>query len=144
MKRQKKIQNGIMNDLFARHEVYEPSSSFTEKVMYRVTMEKRYDPEIYRPVISRPAWIAIAIFIGILIFFSVYYGTEGTGYLDRIFSYKIDFDYKLPGLSGILQKISYFFSTASSVLFYIIAGLLAMTFIFTVEQWIQNRLVAKK
>jgi Mn2+/Fe2+ NRAMP family transporter len=144
MKKHEKRQNDLMRDLFTRHEVYEPSSSFTDKVMYRVSVEKRYDTEIYRPVISRTAWIIITFFIAALVFLSVYYGTEGTGYLDRIFSHKIDLDYNIPEISGILQKISHFFSTTSSVVLYIITGLLAMTGILMAEPLWQRRLVSKK
>jgi hypothetical protein len=144
MKKHEKRQNDLMKDLFTRHEVYAPSSSFADRVMYRVSVEKRYDPEIYRPVISRMAWIVIAIFFAALIFLSVFYGTKETGYLDKIFSHRIDFDYNIPGISGILQRISQFFSATSSVVLYIIAGLLAMTGILTAEQLLQHRMVRKK
>jgi hypothetical protein len=144
MKKQEKKQNDLMKDLFTRHEMYEPSSSFADRVMYRISVEKRYNPEIYRPVISRTAWIVIAVFITALIFLSIYYGTEGTGYLDKIFSHKIILDYNLPGISGILQKISQFFSTTSSVILYVITGLLGMTVILLAEQLLQRRLISKK
>ena len=144
MKKHEKSQDNLMKDIFAHHEVFEPSSSFTERVMYRVSVEKRYDPEIYRPLISRTAWIVIAVFIAALVFLSIYYGTEGTGYLDKIFSNKIDLNYNVPEISGILQRISQFFSNTSSVVLYIITGLLAMTGILLAEQLLQRRLVSKK
>jgi hypothetical protein len=144
MKKHEKRQNDLMRDLFTHHKLYEPSSSFADRVMYRVSVEKRYDPEIYRPVISWVAWIIIAIFIAVLVFLSVYFGTEGTGYLDKIFSHRIDFDYNIPGISGILKRIFQFFSATSSVVLYIITGLLAMTGILTAEQLLQRRLVSKK
>jgi hypothetical protein len=144
MKKHEKRQNDLMKDIFTHHEVYEPSSSFADRVMYRVSMEKRYDPEIYRPVISRSAWIIVAVFIGTLVFLSVYYGTEGTGYLDKIFSHKIDLDYSVPQISGILQRILHFFSATSSVVLYIITGLLAMTGILTMELLLPRRMVFKK
>ena len=144
MKKHEKRQNDLMKDIFTHHEVYEPSSSFADRVMYRVSMEKRYDPEIYRPVISRSAWIIVAVFMGTLVFLSVYYGTEGTGYLDKIFSHKIDLDYSVPQISGILQRILHFFSATSSVVLYIITGLLAMTGILTMELLLPRRMVFKK
>jgi len=144
MKKHEKRQNDLMKDIFTHHEVFEPSSSFADRVMYRVSMEKRYDPEIYRPVISRSAWIIVAVFMGTLVFLSVYYGTEGTGYLDKIFSHKINLDYSVPQISGILQRILHFFSATSSVVLYIITGLLAMTGILTMEQLLPRRMVFKK
>lgn len=144
MKKSEKRQNDLMKDIFTNHEVYEPSSSFADKVMYRVSMEKRYDPEIYRPVISQTTWIIITLFVAALVFLSVYFGTEGTGYLDKIFSHKIVLDYNVPEISGILQRITYFFSTTSSVILYILTGLLVMTGILTAEQLLQHRPVSKK
>lgn len=144
MKKQEKRQNDLMKDLFSHHEVYEPSSSFADRIMYRVSVEKRYDPEIYRPLISRTAWAVIAVFVAALVFISIYYGTEGTGYLDKIFNYKIDLDYNVPGISGILQKISHFFSSTSSVVLYVITGLLAMTGILVGEQLLRSKMVSRK
>ena len=144
MKKQKKTENELMKDLFSRYEKSEPSSSFAERVMYRVSVEKKYDPEIYRPLISRTAWIIIAICSAVLVFLSFYYGNGGGGYLDKLFSYKIDLDYSLSGISGMMQRISDIFSSASSVILYIIAGMLGMTFILITEQLLQSRLRAKK
>jgi hypothetical protein len=144
MKKPQKIQDDLMKDLFGHHEVYEPSSSFTESVMYRVSMEKRYDAEIYRPVIGRTAWIVIAIFMGVLVLISFFSEAGGPGYFNGFIDYKFDFDVSLPGLTGMLKNISHFFSTASSVILYITGGLLAMTFILNVEQLLRHRSFSKK
>jgi len=144
MKKLEKKQDELMKDLFTQHEVYEPSSSFTDRVMYRASVEKKSDPEIYRPLISRTAWIIIAAFVAVMVFISFFYQTEGTGYLDKLFSYKIDLDYKVPEISGIIQRISEFFANTSSVVLYIITGMLGMIVILLAEQLLQRRLIPRK
>lgn len=144
MKKHEKIKDDMMKDLFSHHEMIEPSSSFAERVMYRVSVEKKFDPEIYGPLISRTAWVIIAIFSAVLVFLSIYYGNGGVGYLDRLFSFEIDLDYSGPEISGIMQRISELFSSTSSVVLYIIAGMLGMTVVLITEQLLQRRLFAKK
>jgi hypothetical protein len=144
MKKQEKVQDELMKDLFSRHEVLEPSSSFAEQVMYRVSVEKKYDPEIYRPLISRTAWIIIAILSSALVFLSFYYSNGGVGYLDKIFSYKLNLDYSVPEISGIMQKILELFSSSSPVILYIIAGMLGMLVVLIAEQLFQRRLIPGK
>jgi hypothetical protein len=144
MKKQEKLQDELMKDLFSHHEILEPSSSFAERVMYRVSVEKKYDPEIYRPIISRTAWIIIAILTSVLVFLSFYFGNGGVGYLDKIFSFKLNLDYSGPEISGIIQKILELFSSTSSVVLYIIAGMLGMMVVLIAEQLFQRRLVPRK
>lgn len=144
MKKQKKIQDQLMKDLFSHYEISEPSASFNERVMYRVSVEKKYDPEIYRPVISRTAWIVIAILCLVLVFLSFYFGNGGVGYLDKIFSYRLDLDYSGAEISGFMQKILDLFSSTSSIVIYIIAGMLGMTVVLIGEQFLQHRSLSRK
>jgi hypothetical protein len=144
MKKQEELHDELMKDLFSRHEALEPSSSFAERVMYRVSVEKKYDPEIYRPLISRTAWIIIAVLSSALVFLSFYYSNGSVGYLDKIFSYKLNLDYSIPEISGIMQKILELFSSLSPVILYIIAGVLGLLVILIAEQLFQRRLVPGK
>jgi hypothetical protein len=144
MKKQEKIQDRLMMDLFSHHEVSEPSASFEERVMYRVSVEKRYDPEIYRPVINRTGWIIISIVVLALVFLSVYLSNDGVGYLDRLFSLKINFNYPEIELTGIMRRIEEIFSSMSVIVLYVIAGLLGMTVVMIAEQLLQRRTLPKK
>lgn len=133
-----------MKDLFSHHEVSDPSASFEERVMYRVSVEKKYDPEIYRPVISLTGWIIISIITLVLVFLSVYLSNDGAGYLDRLFSLKIKFNYPEIELTGIMRRIEEIFSSMSSIVFYIITGILGMTVVMIAEQLLQRRTLPKK
>jgi hypothetical protein len=144
MKKQKRIQDELMKDLFSHYEISEPSASFDERVMYRVSVEKKYDPEIYRPVISRTAWIVIAILCLALVFLSFYFGNGGVGYLDKVFSYRLDLDYSGAEISGFMQRILDLFSSTSSIVIYILAGMLGMTVVLIGEQLLQRRLLSRK
>jgi hypothetical protein len=144
MKRQDKIQEQLMKDLFSHHELSEPSASFEERVMYRVSVEKRYDPEIYRPVISSTGWIIISIVILALAFLSVYLNNDGVGYLDRLFSLKINFNYLENELTGIMRRIEEIFSSMSVIVLYVITGLLGMTVVMIADQLLQRRTLPHK
>jgi hypothetical protein len=144
MKKQKRIQDELMKDLFSHYEISEPSASFDERVMYRVSVEKKYDPEIYRPVISRTAWIVIAILCLALVFLSFYFGNGGVGYLDKVFSYRLDLDYSGAEISGFMQRILDLFSSTSSIVIYILAGMLGMTVVLIGEQLLQRLLLSRK
>ena len=144
MKKQKKIQDELMKDLFSHYEISEPSASFNERVMYRVSVEKKYDPEIYRPVISRTAWIVIAVLCLAFVFLSFYFGNGGVGYLDKIFSYRLDLDYSGAEISGFMQKILDLFSSTSSIVIYVLAGMLGMTVVLIGEQLLQHRSLSRK
>jgi len=144
MKKQDKKQDELMRDLFIHHEISEPSPSFAERVMYRVSVEKKYDPEIYRPIISRTAWIIIAVLSVLLIFLAFYLGNGGTGYLDKFFSYRLDLDYSIPEISGLMQRIAEVYSSTSSIVLYVLAGLLGMIIVLIAEQLLQRRTLSKK
>ena len=144
MKKQDKKQDELMRDLFIHHENSEPSTSFTDRVMYRVSVEKKYDPEIYRPVISRAGWIIISLLSAVLVFLAFYLGNGGTGYLDKLFINRLDLDYSIPEISGLMQRIAEVFSSTSSIVIYVIAGLLGMMIILIAEQQLQHRTLSKK
>jgi hypothetical protein len=144
MKKQKRIQDELMKDLFSHYEISEPSASFDERVMYRVSVEKKYNPEIYRPVISRPAWIAIIVLCLAFVFLAFYFGNGGVGYLDKVFSFKLNLDYSGVEISGFMQKILDLFSSTSSIVIYVIAGMLGMTVVLIGEQFLQHRSLSRK
>lgn len=144
MKKQDKIQENLMKDLFSHLELTKPSASFEETVMYRVSVEKRYNPEIYQPVIGRTGWIAISIIIIAFIFLSVFLVNGESGYLDRILSFRSQFSYPDIELTGILKRIEEIFSSISSVVFYIIVGLLGMIIIMIADQQLRQRTLPKK
>jgi hypothetical protein len=144
MKKRDKTEDRLMKDLFSHHEVSVPSASFEERVMYRVSVEKKYNPEIYRPVINRTGWIIICIVALVLVFLSVYLSNDGVGYLDRLFSLKINFNYPGIELTGIMRRIEEIFSSMSSIVLYVIAGLLGMTVVMIGEQLLQRLTLPKK
>jgi hypothetical protein len=144
MKKQEKMQDSMMRDLFSHHELSEPSSSFEERVMYRVSVGKKYDPEIYSPVIGRKGWIIITAGASVLVFLSVYYGNDGVGYLDRLFSVKSKLDYSGIEISGIMQRINQLFSSTSSIVKWVLAGMLGMTFVMIMEQMFHRRTLPRK
>jgi len=144
MKKQEKIEERMMKDLFSHHNISEPSTSFEERVMYRVSVERKYDPEIYRPVIGRNGWIIISVIASVLVFLSIYYGNDGVGYLDRLFSFKPKLDYTGIEIAGIMQRIGKLFSSTSSIVIWILAGMLGMTFVLIGEQMFQQLTLRKK
>lgn len=144
MKKQEKIQNMMMKDLFSHHESPEPSSSFEEQVMYRISMERKYNPEIYRPVIGRMGWIVISVVAFVLVFLSVYFGNGGVGYLDRLFSIKTKLNFPGIEISGLMQRVEEIFSSTSSVVIYVLAGMLGMISILIAQQMFERRTLSKK
>jgi hypothetical protein len=144
MKKHEKIQEGLMKDLFSHYEMTEPSASFEERVMYRVSVEKKYNPEIYRPVIGRTGWIIISITALVLVFLSVYLSNDGAGYLDRLFHLQLKLNYSNIELTGLMKRIEEVFSSMSSIVFYVIAGMLGMTVVIIAEQLLQRRTLPKK
>jgi hypothetical protein len=144
MKKQEKTEDRLMKDLFNHYEADEPSGSFEERVMYRVGVEKKYNPEIYQPVVSRTGWIVISIIVLVLVFLSVYLSDDSVGYLDKLFNIKTRFNYTGVGFNDIIQRIEELFSSMGSIVFYIIAGMLGMTVIMIADQLLLRHTFPKK
>ena len=144
MKRQAKKEDELMRDLFSRQEVVEPSASFTERVMYRVSVEKSYYGEIYKPLISRTAWIIIAVSVAALVALAIVLGGEGTSYVRFLPDVNFNPDLNLSWISSVTEKIYRLFQTTSSVITYVIFSLLGVCLFLITESLLSQRLFQKR
>ena len=144
MKRQAKKEDELMRDLFSRQEVVEPSASFTERVMYRVSVEKSYYGEIYKPLISRTAWIIIAVSVAALVALAIVLGGEGTSYARFLPDVNFNPDLNLSWISSVTEKIYRLFQTTSPVITYVIFSLLGVCLFLITESLLSQRLFQKR
>lgn len=144
MRKKAKKENELMRDLFSRQEVFEPSSSFTGRVMYRVSVEKSYYAEIYKPLISRTAWIVIAVFIAALVALVVVLGGEGTTYTRFFPDINFNPDLNLSWISSITDRIYRLFHNTSPVTMYVIFSLLGVCLVLITESLLPRRLFQKR
>ena len=144
MKKQDQKENDLMRDLFSRQEIFEPSSSFTEQVMYRVSIEKSYYSEIYRPLISKTAWIVIAVSVLGLIVITILLGGEGTTYTQYLPDITFDLDFNLSWISSVANRMNQLFHDSSPVVAYIIFGLLAVCVVLIGESLSLRRIFQKQ
>jgi len=144
MKKQAKKEDELMRDLFSRQEVFEPSSAFTERVMYRVSVEKSYYAEIYKPLISRTAWIVITILVTALVAVAFIFSSGGTSYTqylpDISFNWHIDAS-KITEFTGQIDRLFHF---SSPVAVYILFGLLAMCLVLIAESLLPRRIFRRR
>ncbi len=143
MKKQAKKENELMRDLFSRQEVFEPSSSFTERVMYRVSVEKSYYAEIYKPLISRTAWIVIAVLVAALVVVAFVFGGAGTGYAQYLPDINLNWHIDTSKITAVTGQIDRLFQFSSPVAVYILFGLLAMCLILIGESLLPHRIFRK-
>lgn len=144
MKKQVKKENELMRDLFSRQEVFEPSSAFTERVMYRVSVEKSYYAEIYKPLISRTAWIVIAALVAALVAAAFIFGSGGTSYIQYLPDISLNWHVEASKITEITAQISQLFHFSSPVAAYILFGLLAMCLILITESLLPRRIFQKR
>jgi hypothetical protein len=143
MKKQDRKKDELMRDLFSRQEVFEPSSSFTGRVMYRISIEKSYDAEIYKPLISKTAWIIIAASVAVLIALPFLVGGGGTGNIQYLPDISFNLDFNLSWIASAADRMIGLFHNITPVADYIIFGLLAVCFILITELIFPHRLLRK-
>jgi hypothetical protein len=144
VKKKAKKENELMRDLFSRQEVFEPSSSFTDRVMYRVSVEKSYYGEIYKPLISRTAWIIIAVSVAALIVLAIVLGGEGTTYTRFLPDVNFNPDLNLSWISSITDRIYQIFHNTSPVTMYVIFSLLGVCLVLITESLLPRRIFGKR
>jgi len=143
MKKQDQKRDEIMKDLFSRQEIFEPSSSFTERVMYRVSIEKSYDAEIYKPLISKTAWIIIAASVAVLIALPFLVGGGGTGNIRYLPEIGFNLDFNLSWISSVAGRMIRLIGHSGPVTAYIIFGLLAVCIILITESLAPSKIFRK-
>ena len=144
MKKKAKKEHELMRDLFSRQEVFEPSSSFTGRVMYRISVEKSYYGEIYKPLISRTVWIIIAVSVAALVVLAIMLGGEGTTYTRFLPDINFNPDLDLSWISSITGRIYRLFHNTSPVTAYVIFSLLGVCLVLITESLLPRRLFQRR
>ena len=144
MKKQDRKEDGLMRDLFSRQEVFEPSSSFTGRVMYRVSIEKSYYAEIYKPLISKTAWIIIAASVAVLITLPFLVVDGGSGNIKYLPDIHFNLDLNMSWIASAADRMIGLFQNITPVTASIIFGLLAVCVILITESLLPRRIFGKR
>jgi hypothetical protein len=103
MSKQEINKDPYIKSLFEKGGVEEPSSHFTNRIIERIQAQSESSAYQYKPVISKGAWLAIAI-IGLGIFLSLLFSGPSSGQGLDLYGYSLNID--LSNLKNLLNKIA--------------------------------------
>ena len=114
----------FIKSIFDEGGIEQPSGSFTNHIINNIKAQSKESAFVYKPVISRNAWLIMA-FLGIALFIYLLLGgaTEGQG-LD-LFGFKLNMDTSI--IRGLFSKIAFSF-TPSPILKTSLIALIFFTF----------------
>jgi uncharacterized membrane protein len=78
MKESDKNLENLIDKMMADHTLESPSADFTSNIMSQVLILEKAKNKIYKPLISKSAWVFIAISIIAVVVYSTFFG--GTEY----------------------------------------------------------------
>ena len=114
----------FIKSIFDEGGIEQPSGGFTNQIINTIKAQSKESAFVYKPVISRNAWLIMA-FLGIALFIYLLLGgaTEGQG-LD-LFGFKLNMDTSI--IRGLFSKIAFSF-TPSPILKTSLIALIFFTF----------------
>ena len=114
----------FIKSIFDEGGIEQPSGGFTNHIINTIKAQSKESAFVYKPVISRNAWLIMA-FLGIALFIYLLLGgaTEGQG-LD-LFGFKLNMDTSI--IRGLFSKIAFSF-TPSPILKTSLIALIFFTF----------------
>ena len=114
----------FIKSIFDEGGIEQPSGDFTNQIINNIKAQSKESAFVYKPVISRNAWLIMA-FLGIALFIYLLLGgaTEGQG-LD-LFGFKLNMDTSI--IRGLFSKIAFSF-TPSPILKTSLIALIFFTF----------------
>ena len=114
----------FIKSIFDEGGIEQPSGGFTNQIINTINAQSKESAFVYKPVISRNAWLIMA-FLGIALFIYLLLGgaTEGQG-LD-LFGFKLNMDTSI--IRGLFSKIAFSF-TPSPILKTSLIALIFFTF----------------
>lgn len=102
-----KIKNDdVIKSIFDEGGLENPSDGFTNNIINAIKTQSADSVFVYKPVISRSAWLVIA-FLGIVLFVYLFFGFSSAGEGLDLYGFKLNFD--TSGIKGILNKIAFSF-----------------------------------
>jgi len=102
-----KIKNDdVIKSIFDEGGLEKPSDSFTNSIINTIKTQSGDSVFVYKPVISRSAWLVIA-FLGIALFAYLFFGFSPEGQGLDLYGFTLNFD--TSKIKGILNKIAFSF-----------------------------------
>ncbi len=86
--------------------IEEPSGRFTHQIIDAIKAQSKANPFVYKPVISRNAWLVIA-FLGVSLFFYLMFGASSEAQGLNLYGYSLNLD--ASKIQGFLSKIVFSF-----------------------------------
>jgi len=84
----KNIEN-LIDKMMAENTLESPSIDFTSKIMAQVLVAEKSKIKVYKPLISKPAWIIIGLSLATLVYTSLSSGTSYNMIIDKEYTDKI-------------------------------------------------------
>jgi len=139
MSEQEINRDPYIKSLFEEGGSAEPSDHFTNRIIESIQAQSEASAYQYRPVISRAAWLAIAI-IGIGMFIILLFNDPGSSQGLNLYGYSLNID--LSNLKSILNKIAFSFEL-TPILKTSIVALFVFTFSNLIIFELKNRSLFK-
>jgi len=139
MSEQEINRDPYIKSLFEEGGSAEPSDHFTNRIIERIQAQSEASAYQYKPVISRAAWLAIAI-IGIGMFIILLFNDPGSSQGLNLYGYSLNID--LSNLKSILNKIAFSFEL-TPILKTSIVALFVFTFSNLIIFELKNRSLFK-
>ena len=84
----KNIEN-LIDKMMAESTLESPSIDFTSQIMAQVLVEEKSKIKVYKPLISKPAWIIIGLSLAALVYTSLSSTTSYSMIIDKEYTDKI-------------------------------------------------------
>lgn len=125
----------IIKSIFDEGGLEQPSGSFTRNIIKAIKSQSQDSVFVYKPVISKKAWLIIAL-LGCSLFIYLLLGGAAEGQGPQYFGVKLNFDTAI--ISGLFSKIAFSF-TLSPILKTSLLALIFFTFSNLIIFELRNR-----
>jgi hypothetical protein len=97
----------FIKSLFDEGGIEQPSGRFTHTIIDIIKAQSKANPYVYKPVISRNAWLVIA-FLGVSIFIYLMFGNTSDAQGLNLYGYSLSID--TSKIHGFFSKIAFSFT----------------------------------
>jgi len=111
----------VIKSMFDEGGLEQPSGKFTSNIINTIKTQSHDSVFVYKPVISRSAWLVVAFF-GISLFAYLFFGFSPDGKGLELYGYTLNFDTSM--IKGIFSKIAFSFELSPIIK----TSLIALTF----------------
>ena len=96
----------FIKSIFDEGGTEQPSGNFTNQIINTIKAQSKESAFVYKPVISKKAWLVIA-FLGVSLFLYLLFGNAEPGQGLNLYGYSLNVDTSI--IKGVLSKIAFSF-----------------------------------